>query len=90
MDRDEVSAVHGMIDDVLSKSLPISMGKPNWVYRDLPRMLPALMDEFKMVVGDENLQWVTWADYGRTVRGQVLISPDGMKRLNDYIASTKQ
>lgn len=47
-------------------------------------MTPELMDTFKMVAGEENLKWITWADYGDSVRGQVLISPDGMKNLSEW------
>jgi hypothetical protein len=58
-----------------------SLGKPGWVYRDLPRMVPELFYKFIELAGDENLHWITFANYGYALRGQVLISPDGMKNL---------
>ncbi len=58
-----------------------------WVYRDLPRMRPTLFDQFIEIAGEENLRWLTKADYGDTKRGQVFISPEGAKRLTDYAAA---
>ena len=68
-----------MIDETLAKSLPESMGFPDWTYKDLPRMLPSVKDEFVALVGEDNIKWITFADYDDgSVRGQVLLSPVAM------------
>lgn len=68
-------------------SLAESLGRPGWQYRDLPRLSPDLMAQFKALIGEENLFWVTYADYGDSQRGQVLISPDGLARITAHAAS---
>lgn len=65
------------IDDAMAEEC----GMPGWTYRDLPRMVPELFYKFIEIAGHENLHWITMANYGDTLRGQVLISPDGMKNL---------
>ena len=55
-----------------------------WVYRDLPRMSPDYFDQLVSIIGSDNIVWLTKADYGDTKRGQLLISPVGMKNLSDY------
>ena len=59
-------------------------GKPDWTYKDLPRMTHEVFSEFVDVIGDDNLHWLTVADYGPTIRGQVLISPAGMEILRNF------
>jgi len=59
-------------------------GKPDWTYKDLPRMVPELFYKFIEIVGENNLHWLSMANYGDTLRGQVLISPDGMEILRKF------
>lgn len=61
-----------------SDALAEAAGVPGWTYRDLPRMTPEVMKQFIELVGSENLKFLTYADYGKSVRGQVFISPKGM------------
>jgi hypothetical protein len=68
------------------QELAASLGKPGWTYHDLPRMSPEYVKQFFDLSGEENIQLITWADYGNTQRGQVLISPQGMKNLRKYNA----
>jgi hypothetical protein len=88
--NEEVNDLHEQISAALSETLPKTLGLPDWVYRDLPRMTPELFDEFVRIVGEENIKWLTIADYGDSKRGQVLISPQGMNRLSEYNKSNKQ
>lgn len=68
-----------MLDEALAKELPKSMGFPDWTYKDLPRMIPSVKDEFVALVGEENIKWITFANYDDgSVRGQVLLSPTAM------------
>ena len=60
-----------------------------WHYKDLPRMTHELMDKFKVIVGEENLYWLTYADYGNSVRGQILISPTGMQNMSEWANGTQ-
>lgn len=55
-----------------------------WVYRDLPRMAAEYFDQLVALIGDENIVWLSLADYGATKRGQLLISPSGMKNISAY------
>lgn len=52
-----------------------------WVYRDLPRMTRDALDALLDIIGEDNVEWLSFADYGGAYRGQVMISPDGMARL---------
>ena len=68
-----------MLDETLTKSLPEELGFPDWTYKDLPRMIPSVKDEFVALVGEENIKWITFASYDDgSVRGQVLLSPTAM------------
>lgn len=55
-----------------------------WVYRDLPRMTPEYFDQLIDLVGESNIVWLTKADYGDSRRGQLLISPEGMRNIAAY------
>ena len=75
----EIMQLAMMLDETLAKSLPESMGFPDWTYKDLPRMLPSVKDEFISLVGEDNIKWITFANYDDgSVRGQVLLSPIAM------------
>ncbi len=56
-----------------------------WVYRDLPRMTPEFFDQLVAIIGESNIRWLSLADYGSTKRGQMLVSPDGMKALTAHL-----
>ncbi len=87
---DERTKYDGMPpDEIINASyaeMAESLGKPGWTYKDLPRMGPELFYKFIEIAGDENLHWITMANYGYTLRGQVLISPDGMKNLASVLS----
>jgi hypothetical protein len=70
------------IDDAMAEAC----GMPGWTYKDLPRMVPELFYKFIEIVGHENLHWIAMSNYGDTLRGQVLISPDGMEKLREFNA----
>lgn len=74
------------IEQIFSEGIAEELGKPDWTYKDLPRMVPELFYTFIEIVGEENLHWVTMANYGDTLRGQVLISPVGMEKLREFNA----
>lgn len=61
-----------------------------WVYRDLPRMSPEAFDLFTQIVGDENMRWLTFADYGKSKRGQVFISPAGIDRMRAHVKESPE
>lgn len=72
------------------QSIAESVGKPDWTYRDLPRMTPETLNQLVMIIGEENIDWITHASYDDgSVRGQILISPLGMAALGAY-NSTRQ
>lgn len=57
-----------------------------WSYYDLPRMTNACLDSFMEIAGGDNIVFLTFADYGQdTVRGQIYISPDGIRRMRKHI-----
>ena len=75
---EEIMQLVMMLDEGL-KSLPETLGFPDWTYKDLPRMTPEVKDDFVAMIGEENIQWITFADYDDgSVRGQVLLSPVAM------------
>lgn len=80
-DFDIMQLFHQAEQEVMQKATGLS----DWTYKDLPRMSSELMVEFKFVVGEDNLHWITFAEYpGRVCRGQVMISPDGINRIKNY------
>lgn len=73
------------------QSLAKSLGKPDWTYRDLPRMHPENLDSLVQIIGEDEIYWITMAEYGDgSVRGQILISPLGMKALEMYSTGSRQ
>ena len=71
------------------EELAASVGKPDWIYYDLPQMSPEywvkLTDE---IIGPSNLCFLTMAhttnSSGEWLRGQILISPQGMDNIREY------
>ena len=85
------------IQDLLSeaiaeaiKSDPKMAEYRDWTYRDLPRMTTECLEKLKLLIGEENIKWITYADYGDSVHGQILISPVGMQNLSDFQTATRQ
>lgn len=78
------------LDGIMEEGLQESMNLPGYTYRDLPRMTRECMSDFVSLVGEENLRWVTLADYGPSVRGQVMISPEGMQKISEFNKSEKE
>lgn len=56
-----------------------------WVYRDLPRLSKDEFKEFIRTVGRENICWITRVSYGTEKRGQLYMSPEGIKKLAAYL-----
>lgn len=54
-----------------------------YAYKDLPRLSLEYFDKFIELVGEDNIVWLTFADYGDAKRGQVLISPEGLERIRN-------
>lgn len=76
--EEEIKQFSMMLDEA-RQDLPKSLGKPDWTYKDLPRMLPEVKDDFIKLIGEENIEWITFAEYDDgSVRGQVLLSPVAM------------
>lgn len=64
-------------------------GLHDWTYKDLPKLSVGVLEMFRAVAGDENLRWLSQAEYrypngSVAVRGQVMISPAGMENLRQY------
>lgn len=79
----------------LMDALPLPDGEPfpgetiradGWVYRDLPRMTRERMNDLLAIVGESNIKWLSFADYGDAVRGQCFISPSGVEAMKAYLA----
>ena len=76
--EEEIKQFSMMLDEAM-QGLPKTLGKPDWTYKDLPRMLPEVKDDFIKLIGEENIEWITFAEYDDgSVRGQVLLSPVAM------------
>jgi hypothetical protein len=64
-------------NQIMGEELGGIVGRPDWLYHDLPRMSQEQIDEFINRVGEDNIFWLTFADYGNgQMRGQCLISPE--------------
>lgn len=82
------------IEEIMNEAqqeLAKSLGKPGWTYRDLPRMIPEVRDNIVQIIGEDQIYWITQAEYkDGSVRGQILISPLGMKALEMYSTGSRQ
>lgn len=66
-----------------------------WQYRDVPPMLPELWKELMDIIGEGNVRLLTFAE--RTykgddrvyVRGQMFISPAGLKNAEEHAAARR-
>lgn len=68
-------------NQLFSEELGAIVGRPDWIYLDLPRMSEEQIDEFIARVGEDNIYWLTFADYRNgQLRGQCLISPEFVHR----------
>jgi hypothetical protein len=84
------SPVEQTVEEALSLTLPIEFQKPDWTYKDLAKLSLQTYDIFLETVGKENLIWITATVYSDgTTRGQVLISPEGMRRIIDFLEKEK-
>lgn len=69
---------------------PIPEKFKGWVYRDLPRLTQQEAQEFRDLVGLENIYILTWAMYDTgEERGQIFLSPQGQQRLQAAIEAFK-
>lgn len=87
MENNDINSTLVELQKLESEAFAEMMNLPGWEYRDLPRMTPELMIKFQEIVGLENLRWITFADYGTSQRGQVMISPDGIAKLSELANS---
>lgn len=82
------------IDEIFAEAehaLAKSLGKPDWTYRDLPRMHPENLNSLVQIIGEDEIYWITHAEYkDGSVRGQILISPIGMEALRQYSTGLRQ
>jgi hypothetical protein len=78
----EIQQASDHFDEMLGREIPGKMGKPDWSYRDLPKMPKDDFRQFEDALGSENIEWITIAGYpDGSKRGQLLISPEGMSRI---------
>lgn len=55
---------------------------PDWTYKDLPRMAPKVWVELLECLGEANYRILTRVHAAKgAVRGQIMISPEGMLNL---------
>lgn len=55
-----------------------------WVYRDIPKMAPEWWDKLFEIIGEGNYVGLAVSDYGKSKRGQFLISPTGIANIAAY------
>jgi len=66
---------------------PSPAGKEDWVYRDIPLVAKRYWHFLtKELLGEENYMFIAGTDRGDSVRGQLFISPQGMKNLSAFNA----
>lgn len=74
--------------EITGHDMGLTDHRSDWVYRDLPQMLDIYFDLFLNIVGEENISWLTRAEYndkGQIYRrGQLLVSREGLARANRY------
>ena len=66
----DMNEMHSFLNDMIAeatKNDPEMAEYHDWTYRDLPRLTPKLMVEFIELVGETNIRWITYADYGEPV-----------------------
>lgn len=92
----ERNEVFKMLYETEQSSFQEMTGKVGWTYKDLPKMTREFFDQFiEAVGGEENIHFITYATYPpfyspksnnptELVRGQVMISPNGIESLRTY------
>lgn len=85
------------IEQIMGESIAEELGKPGWLYGDLPKLTKEYFDKFIDIIGEENIHWITLAQYPANFaflnneeplyRGQYLVSPEGQKRGKKYVDS---
>ena len=77
----------------LLDGIPLPPGEPiegktlvadGWAYRDVPRMTQDAWKLLMGIIGADNVELLSFANYGTAVRGQMMISPEGMVNLEAY------
>lgn len=80
----------------LEPKIATNCGKPGWKYRDLPPMsLPLFQDLLTIIGGRDQIFFLTevkktWPDGGKTIRGQVLFSPEALEKLKTHTEAAAQ
>lgn len=74
--------------DKAHAGLAESMGKPGWTYRDIRWLTIDLWTQLVELTGEDNIRFIAGServtDNGTMRRGQVLISPEGMRRIREH------
>lgn len=85
---EQVMQLSMMMDEELANSLPEYLGLPDWIYKNLPRMVVSVKDEFVDLIGESNINWLTFANYDDgSVSGQVLLSPTAMAIIEKLVTN---
>jgi len=59
-------------------------GKPDWTYRDQSWMRSSDWEQFIDIAGEENIALLAATAKGDLMRGQFLISPEGIERVKRH------
>lgn len=82
-----------MAEDASFKNPELPEGEPikgktyradGWVYHDIPWTTVEAWEQLIALVDDDNIVLLAASDRDGAIRGQVLISPDGMERIAGY------
>jgi hypothetical protein len=90
-------AIHAAIEDYMNDNiddLNAMFGVKGWTYHDLPNMTRPFFDKFNKTVGEENIKYLTYMSREingvNTARGQILLSPEGLRRVQEYVQEETQ
>jgi len=79
-------------------NMPLPKGEPfpgetlradGWEYRDLPRMSLEMFDKFVVIIGEENIRWLSSASGTDWKRGQMFVSPKGLENARAHTAKKR-
>lgn len=73
----------------LPRGEPVSGKKyeaDGWKFYNVPSLSYQALESFISIIGEDNIVWLSRTELDRSVRGQVYISPAGIKREESFCA----
>lgn len=82
---DPLLDLHAAMDEALQEAVPLSLKEKGWRYKDVYRLFrPAEWAIFLNELGDGEYKIICYSTSTRGVRGQFVMSPKAIERLEEF------